>query len=557
MQLFLLWRSARIGAQEVRDELSAMLAQLFAKAPEVLVRREGTPSLVVAHAPVPGWKRPFFEDDPERWAQAIEYPLDWRGSLLSATQSLEEHPASLLGELSPPFSLLWGSRASSEIRLQNDALGAAQLFEYQDEHLWAITNHIPALKALGVALVPEPEEWAAATTLGWFPMDTTGYRRVKMLAPGTQLRVTAHEVRRTAVDVLDEWVHPEARPEAEWLERGRTSLLRHIESARHGWDEASVGLTGGWDSRAIVSSLRLALAPFRARVKGPPDSADVTLAQELARIAGIPLRHEDSAERPSRDPAEWRRSIAFSLRWQGGQMDFDKHKTLFADGRRLGDGSVNIMGQHGEIARGFHYGEAMRRFPDGQVPDDPQMEERFVARRLAARLPSLREEWVDGVREILRAAYRQSDRHGLTGIARLDFFYLFENTRRGNAASLAAQTGIVVTPFLNPDFIRAAFALVPRAKADHVLHRHIVSANTPEWTTVPYDGKDDGGALARGQSRYYDARSSWREVGGSLIQDALRTGGFWTEVLDPDAVLRNPLESPDEVAMLAALPKVV
>lgn len=557
MELFLLWRSARIGANEVRDELERMLAPLFARTPEVLVRRSGNPSLVVAHAPVPGWKRPFFEEDETGWTQAIEYPLDWAGSLRAAARSFDENPAATLRELSPPFSLLWGAHDSEEIALQNDGLGQAQLFEYQDEHLWAITNRIPALQALGVKLEPDPDEWAAATTLGWFPLDTTGYRRVRLLAPGTQLHVNAREVRRGSVDVLDDWLHPPERPEAEWLEIGRASLLRYLQVASRSWDASSVGLTGGWDSRAVVASLRVANAPFRARVKGPAGSPDVTLATELARIAGIPLRHDDSAERPPSEAGEWRRGIALALLWQGGQMDFDKHKTLFANGRRLDDGQVNLMGQHGEIVRAFHYGEAVRRFPDGVVPDDVQMEERFISRRLAARLPYLRADRIDRVSDIIRAAFLRAHDHRLTSIARLDFFYLFENTRRGNAASLAAQTGIVVTPFLNPDLIRAAFALSPAAKAHNTLHHHIVATNAPEWSSVPFDRKEEGASLQHGESRYYDARLAWREVGASLIEDALRDGGFWTEVFDPDLTRLHAFEAPDELAMLAVLEDVL
>jgi hypothetical protein len=80
----------------------------------------------------------------------------------------------------------------------------------------------------------------------------------------------------------------------------------------------------GWDSRAIISSLRILGVPFRARVKGQPDSPDVTVARELARIAGIPLAVETSAELPSSDPNDWRDSIQLALLWQAGQMDADK-----------------------------------------------------------------------------------------------------------------------------------------------------------------------------------------------------------------------------------------
>ncbi len=553
MELFLLWRASHVAAKDVRESLQRMLAPLFAVPPEVVVRHDGDPSLVVASIPVPGWKRPFFEEDETGWAQAVEYPLDWGGSLLAAARRLEHDPASLLRELSPPFSLLWNARDTNELVLQNDALGQAQLFEYQSDRLWAVTNRIMAFKALGVTLEPVAEEWAAATTLGWFPMEMSGYRHVQLLGPGTQLRVGAHGVRRTTVDVLGEWLHPEPRPQEEWLELGRTSLLRHLETSSAGWDDASVGLTGGQDSRAVVSSLQVLRAPFRARVKGLAGSADVTLAHELARLSAIPLRHDDLAEQPSDDPGRWRRNIALALQWRAGHMDFDKHKTLFANGP-LGAGEVNIMGQHGEIARAFHYGEAMRLYPDGEVPADAQMEERFVTRRLAARVPYLRPDLTGRVSDIIRAAFRRARDRRLTGIAGLDFFYLFENTRRGNAASLAAQTGVVVTPFLNPDLIRAAFALSPAAKAHHLLHRHIVATNAPPWQTVPFDGKDNNASLQRGDSRYYDARRSWREAGAPLIEDALREGGFWTEVFDPDLARRHAFDAPDELAMLALLP---
>lgn len=554
MELFLLWRASHVAARDVREALQRMLEPLFAVQPEVVVRRDGNPSLLVAHLPVPGWKQPFFEEDETEWTQAVEYPLDWTGSLLAAARHLENGPASLLRDLSPPFSLLWNARDTNEIVLQNDGLGQAQLFEYQSDPLWAVTNHIMAFKALGVTLEPVAEEWAAATTLGWFPLEMSGYRHVKLLGPATQLRVGAHGVRRTTVEILGQWLHPEPRPQEAWLEIGRTSLLRYIETASARWDDASVGLTGGEDSRAVVSSLQVLRTPFRARVKGRAGSPDVTLAHELARIAAIPLRHDDLAEQPSDDPDCWRHDIALALQWRAGHMDFDKHKTLFANGRRLGAGEVNIMGQHGEIARAFHYGKAMRLYPDGEVPDDARMEERFVARRLAARVPYLRPDLTGRVSEIIRAAFRRAHDHRLTGIARLDFFYLFENTRRGNAASLAAQTGVVVTPFLNPDLIRAAFALSPAAKAHHFLHRHIVAVNEPRWQPVPFDGKDSSASLQRGDSRYYDARRSWREAGASLIEDALRYGGFWTEVFDPDLARRYAFDAPDELTMLALLP---
>ncbi|HEX3071591.1 MAG TPA: hypothetical protein VHX14_23715 [Thermoanaerobaculia bacterium] len=555
MQIFLLWKpSAPDEVERVAGDLLRLFAPLFTEKPECSIRRTRAAALVVLHLPVQGWTRPFAEEDDERWVQAIDYPLDATLALdddrilLGASRELEQNPSALLPQLSPPFSLLWSAHASDAIHVQNDGLGQAQLFEYDDTRSWALTNRVMALRALGIRLEPVPAEWAAHATLGWFPLQLTGFKNVRLLEPATQLRIDAHGTHRSSIDVLGQWLHPETWPDDEWLEIARTGLLRRLGAAASGWSEAFAGLTGGWDSRAIVSSLRKLGVPFRARVKGQPDSSDVTVARELARIAGIPLQVETSAELPSSDPNDWRDSISLALLWQAGQMDADKQKTLFANGQRLNRGRVNIMGQHGEIGRAFHYAEMMRKHGIRELPwSDAELEARFVGHIVATAPRCLRHDLRDKVHEIILAAYREANRYKLTGLAILDFLYLHENTRRFNAGSLASQTNLVVAPFLNPDFIRAAFAVPAALKTDYALHQHIIATNTPDWADIPY-------AESQPSSRYYDEDASWQTTGVSLLNDALGEGGFWTEVFDADLAREDAREVADELVMLALLP---
>jgi hypothetical protein len=558
MQIFLLWRpSAPDEVERVAGDLLRLFTPLFTEKPECSIRRNRAAALVVLHLPVQGWTRPFFEEDDERWVQAIDYPLDATLALdddhilLRASRELERDPSSLLSELSPPFSLLWGAHASDEIHVQNDALGQAQLFEHDDGRTWALTNRVMALRALGIRLEPVPHEWAVHATVGWFPLQLTGFKNVRLLAPATQLRIDANGIHRSNIDVLGQWLHPESRPDDEWLEIARISLLRRLGAAASGWSEASAGLTGGWDSRAIVSSLRALGVPFRARVKGQPDSPDVTVARELARIAGIPLQVETSAELPSSDPDDWRNSISLALLWQAGQMDVDKQKTLFAGGRRLDRGGVNIMGQHGEIGRAFHYAEMMQKHGIRELPwSDAELEKRFVGHIIATAPRCLRHDLRGAVHEIVLAAYREAHRYNLTGLGILDFLYLHENTRRFNAGSLASQTNLVVAPFLNSDFIRAAFAVSPALKTEYALHQHIIATNTPDWANIAF-------AESQPSSRYYDENASWQTTGAALLNDALRKDGFWTEVFDTDLAREDALDIADELVMLALLPEVL
>jgi hypothetical protein len=556
MQIFLLWRpSAPDEVERVADDLLRLFAPLFTEKPECSIRRNRAAALVVLHLPVQGWRRPFVEEDDERWVQAIDYPLDATLALeddhvlLRASRELERGASALVSQLSPPFSLLWSAHASDEIHVQNDGLGQAQLFEHDDGHTWALTNRVMALRALGIRLEPVPHEWAAHATLGWFPLQLTGFKNVRLLEPATLLHIDADGIHRSSIDVLGKWLHPESRPHDEWLEIARTGLLRRLDAAATGWSEAFAGLTGGWDSRAIVSSLRVLGVPFRARVKGQPDSPDVTVARELARIAGIPLQVETSAELPSSDSNDWRNSISLALLWQAGQMDVDKQKTLFAGGQRLD--RVNIMGQHGEIGRAFHYAEMMQKHGIRELPwSDAELETRFVGHIVATAPRCLRHNLRDAVHEIVLAAYREANRYNLTGLAILDFLYLHENTRRFNAGSLASQTNLVVAPFLNPDFIRASFALTPALKTDYALHQHIVATNTPDWANVAY-------AESQPSSRYYDEAASWQTTGAALLSDALHKGAFWTEVFDADLAREDAVEVADELVTLALLPEVL
>jgi hypothetical protein len=206
------------------------------------------------------------------------------------------------------------------------------------------------------------------------------------------------------------------------------------------------------------------------------------------------------------------------------------------------------MGQHGEIGRAFHYAGMLLQHGIRELPwSDAELEKRFVGHIIATAPRGLRHDLRGAVHEIVLAAYREATRYNLTGLAILDFLYLHENTRRFNAGSLASQTNLVVAPFLNPDFIRAAFAIIPAHKADHAIHQNIIATNTPDWANVPY-------AAPQPSSRYYDEGASWQTTGAALLNDALRKDGFWTEVFDAGLARQDALDVADELVMMSLLP---
>jgi len=132
----------------------------------------------------------------------------------------------------------------------------------------------------------------------------------------------------------------------------------------------------------------------------------------------------------------------------------------------------------------------------------------------------------------------------------------YERTRRRHSGSLTSQTGLVFTPFLNPDYIRATSGYRRQGGAFWHLgeqlnpfHRHIIAINAPDWANVTYAdvlerrekerrrqnkivGLSEGDlapSLDWRQSNgkdYYNFALHWKVVGKPIIDAALAQSGF-------------------------------
>ncbi|NIR43221.1 MAG: hypothetical protein GWN99_04725 [Gemmatimonadetes bacterium] len=306
---------------------------------------------------------------------------------------------------------------------------------------------------------------------------------------------------------------------------------------------------------------------------GAPVSPDVIIASELARVGNLDLEVNHGGCLPSDDAAECRRRISLALLWEAGYRFTHRHELFLANGRQFSRGGVKISGKHGEIGRAYY----AKKY--GSESEAKRQEARFVERMMHGMPPFTRRRWRGAVREIIAEAYEQADHYGLTGLARQDFFYLNERTRRLASGSHSAKTGFVFAPFLNPDYLRACFAYPSYEKTAFPFHRHIVSTNTPEWTSVPYAGGSEAHELSRSRSEAlkapetedegksgwrratgegnYDSALYWKTTARPIIDECLRDDGFWTELFDPDLVRDRWEAAPQELAITYLLPHVL
>jgi hypothetical protein len=572
--MFLLWhrQANRQSVSDVCQKLQKLFFPVFNTELKTQILEDPMFSLVFLHLPVKGWKPPFFEDDHQTWAAAVDYPLNIHSTVRDQgkqfeqpilpvlARALEKDPVPFLKSLAPPFSLIWRSKERSEFFVANDGLGQSQLFEYNNGHCWALTNKIAAFSALDLPLVPLPGEWAVRSTLGWFPLNMTGFKHIQFVGPATQFRLNAEGIHKTNFEILDEWLKDHNLSSEECLELARESLLHQIRSVQPHWEKPSVGLSGGWDSRAVVSSLLYLNVDFAARVRGLPERVDVEVAKNLAQIAGFPLKHNATGGLPPDDLDMCRRSILLSLRWQAGYMVTHKHKSFLAEKPYLDGGRVNVMGQHGEIGRGYYY-----KTIKGSRLTGEQYEENLLKKLLQNTPPFIRKEHHNFISDVIRESYHQADGYDLSDVSRLDFFYLYERTRRWASGSLSSQTGLVFAPFLNPDYIRAVFAYEVSPKQDNPFHTYIITRNAPQWINVPFARDLKTGESPADATTWkiplrhasYDSNLYWQTVGKRLITETLSEEGIWTEVFDPNLTREQWQVAPDALMMLSLLPQAI
>jgi hypothetical protein len=587
MRTILIWQDEGSGdegrATRVGGALAGSLGELFHAPLSTFVPRCAAAGVAFVWERMEDWHLPFVEARDDSWAIAADYPIDGipalesrgiatgdSGILTSLAALFEASPASAVAEIAPPFSVAWSSDGGRTVEVQLDGLGLSQFFEYDDGRVWAVTNRLAGLEALGVRLEPVVREWGVYAALGWFPGDMTGYRNVKRLGPGTRFTVRAGGRARTRHDALRAWLHPADGSQEERFERATESVLRILGTASRYWLPPTVGLSGGWDSRVIASSLTHLGVPFGMRVKGSPASPDVTTAVELARRLGVPIDVYPHPV-PSVRVGDWMECADRAVAWQGGHLEPEAHKRFFNSTFRLGTAGVNVMGKHGEVTRTWGYRQmGVTRVEDAAGERD--WESRFID-RLVDRLPAFTPPGVvDFVREVLTGCYREAADYGLDGLAAVDFFYLNQVTRREKSAEAAGQNALVITPLLTPETIMAGARMSTADRMGNALHRHILEKIAPPgWAPVEFaanatalrKARASGAPLSvtpweefflrhRGSS-FYDDLAVWRTAGRETLRQAVATSPLIAELFEAEIPVEMAMAMPDELFVISAI----
>lgn len=261
-------------------------------------------------------------------------------------QYLAHGPAGLARRLQGLFALLIVDERQQQAHVVADRCGSLHVYWRK----WA-GGHAVSLSSAVLAMLGDTRfdpvgvhEFVAA---GILYEDRSLWQGVRKLGPATVLSFDRAGARMQSYWQFSE-LQPESLPLDAAIEQTQHALVAVLK-ALPGADRPLVSdLTGGYDSRFLLSGLLAAQRPFATTVSGPADHPDAAVAARIAKELG--LRHGRIASPSLPDPE----AFDAAVRMTDGEFDAFDYARILAIHRRLSASyAMSLNGSFGELARGY------------------------------------------------------------------------------------------------------------------------------------------------------------------------------------------------------------
>ena len=390
----------------------------------------------------------------------------------------------LAQELEGFFVVVIGDAHSGATYTITDIVGSCHAFWRQlpaaamlsGSSLLLASQEQPAIDALA---------WQEFLNLGVIYEDRTLFREVRKLKPASIYRfengtLAGVEQYWSVAKLKLESRHGERAVEALW--ENLCQAAKRVESL---FPKPVCDLTGGYDSRALVSAFLGAGFSPATVVSGPLGSGDVQVSQKLAKVAGLSHRH--NSPRFELDAA----TLGKALEATDGEYDLVEYArilTIHSDLSREFDASCN--GSFGEVARGFWW-EVL--WPNnrsrGQLDAMKVARARYATSSFGAGLfaQSERVDMIAHLAEVIRRTLGQTS--GLPITSQMDEVYLWMRMQRwqGRIASSTNRIWPCLSPFLLRSVLEVMLETEARFRRRSLLIRAMLARFRPAWAQVPLE----------------------------------------------------------------------
>lgn len=391
-----------------------------------------------------------------------------------------------LGRMLPTFAAL--TIDSDELVCVSDALGFRHIYLYQCEEWVALSTSARALTRYVDTKQLDLNGVAVQSLLGWQLGDRTLYRGISKLPAGAMVRLSSGTASLTSVS---EFVPPGIVSVHEAVDSASLLLTEYMESYLDDNPDATLQLTGGQDSRILLSAIPVSRRrSLRVITLRSADSDDVRIASRLASRYGMihSVGNLDKlADMPDNEAYERCIAAASRVECMADPIAF----ACVSLGEEQFDQGPRLSGLGGEVARGFYYMGNPR-------PAEITMKrvERLAAWRMfaneAADANSLAPEFDRWARDFtIREIFDILVASAGEWHAAIDLLYLQQRLQRwaGIVDTAVCWDRRISDPMLDDRFVGIAHSLPPAVKYNARFLGLLQVKLDEELANVPLDGR--------------------------------------------------------------------
>lgn len=272
---------------------------------------------------------------------------------------------------------------------------------------------------------------------------------------------------------------PKAGPRDDLIDRQAAHLIRLGKTVADNFgSNVACPLSGGYDSRLLLSALRAAGVQPRVYVYGRSHSPDVQIAREIASGEGFSIEHVDKQSRPALSPEAFAAHVETDFNLVDGlSVDgsvFDDGGNAAERDRLQAGGRITSSGGGGEIYRNFfHLKDTSFRLVDVvhafYRQFDPRTATRvFDAGTYDASVAKKMSEALDGAEGVIER--RLIEQLYPAFRCRANF---------GREISIVGRYGAYFVPFLEPGSVQGALEFAPQAKRNGQIEAALIRKIDP------------------------------------------------------------------------------
>lgn len=261
-------------------------------------------------------------------------------------QYLAHGPEGLARRLQGLFALLIVDQRARQAHVITDRCGSLHIYWRQFADGVAVCTSSAVLAKLGDAQL-DPVGVHEFIATGILYEDRSLWQSIHKIGPATVLTLNA-----AGTQARRYWdfsaVEPERLNLEEAAEQTHHGLVEVLKALPNFDDLLISDLTGGYDSRLLLTGLIDAQRPFHTTVSGSADHPDVTVAARIA--AELKLQHQNISAPPLPTADEFDTAV----RMTDGEFDaFDFARILHIHRRLAAGHGMSLNGSFGELARGY------------------------------------------------------------------------------------------------------------------------------------------------------------------------------------------------------------